>query len=143
MPIYEGEELRSLYLEQGLSIARIAKVKHSNVATVYRHMVKFGVPSRSLSESIRKSKLGELNPRWGGDRISPSSGRCRAQRMYLPQTCRICGGTAECHHKDDNTLNNEFCNIDFLCRKHHMEADGRMGRRSKCGQFIGVGNAVL
>ena len=138
----DSSELRNLYWEQGLSIAKIAKLKHSDVATIHKLMVKFGIPRRSLSESISKSKLGELNPRWGGDNINPINGRCRAQRMYPRQACHICGRLAERHHKDENLLNNEPSNIEWLCRKHHMEADGRMDRR-KNGQFVGVGNALL
>jgi hypothetical protein len=39
-----------------------------------------------------------------------------------------CGGTAERHHVDGNTGNNDRSNIAFLCNKHHKEADGRMSR---------------
>ena len=144
MPYYpeDQSELRNLYWGQGLSIAQIAKMKHLDTSTIYKRMVRNGVPRRSLSESISKSKRGELNPRWGGNNVNTNSGRDRAQRMYPPRPCRICGGVAERHHKDDDTLNNEPSNIDFLCRKHHMEADGRMDRR-KNGQFVGAGYAVL
>lgn len=143
MPIFlEADDLRKLYWEQGFSIAQMAKMRHSSVATIHRHMVKFRVPRRSLSESIRESKLGELNPRWGGDSIKPSNGRCRARRMYPLQPCHICGRVAERHHKDGNTLNNESGNIDFLCRRHHMIIDGRMTRRNN-GQFRGKQNGVL
>jgi len=135
MPIYE-DELRKLYWEHGLSIAQIAQRKQSSVGTIHRHMVKSGVPRRSLSEANRPPKLGERNPNWGGDNIKPSSGRDRARIMYPQQPCRICGKPSERHHKDDNPVNNKPSNVDFLCRKHHMEADGRMERRQK-GQFIG------
>ena len=142
MPIYESE-LRSLYWEQGLSIAQIAKAKQSDVATIHKYMVKFGVPRRSLSEAIRLSKLGELNPNWHGDNIKAKSGRERARRMYPPQPCRICGKAAERHHKDGNPLNNKASNIDFLCRKHHMEADKRLEGRNQRGQFIGAECGLL
>ena len=142
MPYPKVDELRELYWEQGLSISQIAKMYHLWAANLYKYMVRLGVPRRSLSESISISKRGKLNPRWGGDNIDPKNGRCRTRRMYPIQPCHICGGKAERHHKDGNTLNNEPANIDFLCRKHHMESDGRMDRREN-GRFIGRECAIL
>lgn len=77
MPYYpeDQSELRNLYWEQGLSIAQIARLKHSDVAAIHKYMVRFGVPRRSLSESISKSKLGELNPMWGGNNVNINTGR--------------------------------------------------------------------
>jgi len=130
----EEDELRILYWEQGLSFTQIAKIKQVSTTTIRKHMLGAGVPKRSRSESLRRSKLGELNPKWGGNNIQIGGGRQRAKRYYPLKPCRICGKIAERHHKDDNPLNNEPSNIDFLCRKHHMEADGRMERRNN-GQF--------
>ena len=61
---------------------------------------------------------------------SAQAGRQRAYRLY-PKIgpCRVCGNPkSERHHKDGNTENNVPDNIDILCRKHHMEADGRLAR---------------
>lgn len=79
-------------------------------------------------ERIRQSKLGSRNPRWGGDSVSAKAGRLRAKRLYrVTKPCEVCGTSqAERHHRDGNTLNNAPTNIAFLCRKHHMEADGRL-----------------
>lgn len=60
--------------------------------------------------------------------LSVHAGRRRAQRLYpaLPP-CERCGGDkAERHHKDANTMNNLRQNIEFICRRCHMQADGRM-----------------
>lgn len=47
--------------------------------------------------------------------------------MFPLQPCEVCGSEkSERHHRDDNTLNNNPANIQFLCRKHHMETDGRL-----------------
>jgi hypothetical protein len=81
-------------------------------------------------EHIAKRKMwGNKNPRWKGNDISVRSGRCRAERKYPLQPCDICGAN-EClidrHHRDGDTKNNAPENIQFLCRRCHMEEDGRM-----------------
>ena len=56
-----------------------------------------------------------------------TTGNHRAQIMYPLEPCEVCGSEkSERHHKDDDTLNNDRSNIQFLCRKHHMEVDGRL-----------------
>ena len=74
---------------------------------------------------IRK---GSKNPNWKGDNVEKDIGRDRARRMYPVRfPCEVCGsGPTDRHHKDDNPLNNSPSNIAFLCRRHHMEADGRL-----------------
>ncbi|KKK49301.1 hypothetical protein LCGC14_3136420 [marine sediment metagenome] len=74
---------------------------------------------------------GEQNSNWRGDKATVLSGRDRARRMYpVPKPCTMCGEKGERHHKDGNTLNNEPINIDWLCRRHHMMADGRSKARN-------------
>lgn len=79
-----------------------------------------------------RSFSGENNPNWKGDAAASSTGNDRARRWY-PKTlpCEICGKAAERHHKDGNSKNNKYLNIEFLCRKHHMEADGRLEKLIK------------
>jgi hypothetical protein len=133
---YNKELLTLLYWTQKLSIGHIAQEMRSDRATIHRAMVRYGVPRRPLSEANGPPKLGELNPRWQGNNITPKSGRCRARRMYREQQlCHVCGKPAERHHKDGDPLNNDPRNIDWRCRKHHMEADGRLLRRQENGRF--------
>ena len=86
----------------------------------------------SQSESHKQKRLdaikGENHPRWAGDAISEKGGRKRALRMYPDiGPCSKCGAeNAERHHVDANTANNHPSNIEVLCRRHHMEADGRL-----------------
>lgn len=78
---------------------------------------------------ISEAKLGSLNPHWAGDAVSGDGGRLRAVRYFpLPLACQECGaeGGVERHHKDANTTNNTDANIAFLCRRCHMQADGRL-----------------
>ena len=76
------------------------------------------------------AKPGSLHPNWKGDSISEKGGRGRAQRLYpVVKPCERCGKKkAERHHRDNNTANNEPSNIHFLCRRCHMEIDGRLER---------------
>ena len=85
------------------------------------------VPQLIKSRNYRFSKLGEKNPQWKGDNATQHSGRGRAIRKHSLIPCEICElNKTERHHKDGNTLNNNPDNIQFLCRKHHMEEDGRL-----------------
>lgn len=84
------------------------------------------------SEEHKRKRLdaitGQGHPRWEGDAISEKGGRKRALRMYpVIGPCSKCGAEkAERHHIDANTANNEPSNIEVLCRRCHMETDGRL-----------------
>ena len=71
---------------------------------------------------------GERNGQWTGDAASWNAGHLRALRLYPdPGPCAKCGRKpAERHHKDGTHANNDPSNIEFLCRRCHMEADGRL-----------------
>ena len=48
--------------------------------------------------------------------------------------CVVCGNPkAERHHWDGNTLNNDPENIVILCRRCHMQTDGRLVKILKLG----------
>ena len=93
------------------------------------------------------SKMGERNNNWKGDRASKSAGNQRAIRKYEITICEICNSPAnDRHHKDGNVLNNQLKNIIILCRRCHMEIDGRLKKflclrppvlqRDKFGKFL-------
>jgi hypothetical protein len=68
--------------------------------------------------------------RWK-DNPSDSAGRTRAQNLHaLPENCERCARAVrlERHHLDANPANNERGNIQFLCRRCHMEVDGRLDK---------------
>lgn len=139
MPYYpKDQSLEKLYLVDEFSISEIASFLDTNYSAIRDTLIANGITIRTKSQAT----TGKLNSNWGGNNVKISSGRDRARRMYPSRSCRICGRETEHHHKDGNPLNNEPSNIDFLCRKHHMEADGRMYRRNN-GQFVGVLNAAL
>jgi hypothetical protein len=75
----------------------------------------------------RQYLTGESHPQWVGDAVSERGGRTRALRMYRCIGPCKCGATkAERHHRDGDTSNNHPDNIEALCRRCHMEADGRL-----------------
>jgi hypothetical protein len=72
---------------------------------------------------------GSSHYAWTGDKVSVKGGRRRAENLYpIAKSCSRCGENSkriDRHHKDGNTGNNKPSNIEFLCRKCHMEIDGR------------------
>lgn len=82
-----------------------------------------GMFSKKMLRKLRNDKLGEKNPMYGGNNISPNGGRFRAIKLYniSDEMCESCGTKAayERHHLDGNTLNNKRDNILFLCPQCH------------------------
>jgi len=71
-------------------------------------------------------RRGETHPSYLGKHASVSACRRRAVTAYPATPCSICGSEkSERHHVDGNVNNNARSNIQFLCRKHHMQVDGR------------------
>lgn len=70
---------------------------------------------------------GSAHYAWKGDAASEPAGRARARRAYSLGPCTACGERAsDRHHVDGDTLNNDPSNVVPLCRRCHMERDGRM-----------------
>ncbi len=84
---------------------------------------------QSPDHIAKRKRFGEEHHSWIGDRAIPKSGRSRAVRKFDKSPCERCGELikrVDRHHKDGNTLNNTPENIEYLCRKCHMEEDGRL-----------------
>lgn len=67
-------------------------------------------------------------------------GRQRAQRLYHAAACSACGAAGkklERHHADGNPLNNSPENVQILCVRCHMVADGRLAACSARLSAIG------
>ena len=81
-----------------------------------------------MSERLPRPKIKSGRPL---DSSHPRTGRQRARYWYpLPDHCERCHEKkpVERHHRDANPLNNSADNIAFLCRRCHMEVDGRIPR---------------
>ena len=81
----------------------------------------------NVQENKLRKNAKENNGMWKGNDVGIRNARNRPRRWYKKMPCEVCGNErSEIHHKDENVYNNEKENIQFLCRKHHMEIDGRM-----------------
>jgi len=77
---------------------------------------------------------GEASPSWKGDAASKTTKRRRAQKAYPLADCERCGEPAtDGHHNDGDTGNNIPSNIEKLCRRCHMAADGRLEKFLNAG----------
>ena len=76
----------------------------------------------------KRTKWGPDHHAWMGGDVSEKGGRSRAIRRYRDiGPCWACGAEpAERHHIDGDTSNNEPFNIAVVCRRCHMESDGRL-----------------
>jgi 5-methylcytosine-specific restriction endonuclease McrA len=75
-----------------------------------------------------RARTGSANPEWNRF-TSTVPHQDRAARRKPLGKCERCGKPAiDRHHKDDNPLNNALENIEALCRRCHMVADGRLER---------------
>lgn len=84
---------------------------------------------KRTAESIAKGKRwGPDHHAWLGNTVSERGGRTRALRRFpVASPCALCGAPrAERHHRDGNTANNDAGNVWFLCRRCHMQRDGRL-----------------
>jgi hypothetical protein len=70
---------------------------------------------------------------------SAKTSRQRASRRYPLGACESCGDAAsDRHHKDGNPFNNARENVISLCRKCHMEIDGRLDKLRERNRQSGV-----
>lgn len=75
-------------------------------------------------------KPGADPSRWAPEMPKhPDHRRQRARRRFLMGPCFKCGKPGkDRHHKNDDVSNNEPDNIAILCRRCHMEIDGRLAK---------------
>jgi hypothetical protein len=83
---------------------------------------------KQRTEHIQKRiRRGAEHANWAGTDISEKGGRKRALRLYPPGPCVECAApNGERHHEDGDTSNNEPHNVKMLCRRCHMQEDGRL-----------------
>ena len=89
-----------------------------------------------LREMAKRRMIGKKNPMW---KENPSLGALHTWlRQRKPKTfvCEICGGRVP---QDLANVSGEYTrrikDYKWLCRKCHMEMDGRVNRRKLNGQF--------
>ena len=124
---HEVEAIRQYYLSHDgddFHRSEIAKVLNLHPETVSAIAGRLGVSNRK-----RSWNWGSRNPRWRGDAVKNDAAWDRAQRRYSLGKCERCEKPAQDrHHIDGNIRNNDTSNIARLCRRHHMEVDGRLAK---------------
>lgn len=114
----------------------------TSYADLQRH---FGKSSQAIRSAVFRARaaghdlpkrgthsgVGEAAYNWKGDGAADKTKRQRAHRVRALEgvTCEhgFCLAAAvDRHHVDGDTGNNAASNIRLLCRKHHMEEDGRL-----------------
>ena len=87
--------------------------------------------------SIKLAKIGDKNPNWIGDKIG-----YEGLHSYLKRNLKNPFYCKECHKNKKVELHNiskkyirDLSDWEWLCRKCHMEKDGRMFRRNSDGKF--------
>ena len=71
---------------------------------------------------------GPAHPMWKGEAAGNDAKHKRAIRRFKLATCERCrkAPATDRHHKDGHAGNNDPSNIDRLCRRCHMDVDGRL-----------------
>ena len=91
-------------------------------------------------------RLNELNPNWKGDNVGLSPlHRWIKKNKLKPKTCEICEMNEPLDLANiSGEYKRDINDYQWLCRKCHMESDGRMNNRNEKGQFIkgGMINAM-
>ena len=100
--------------------------------------IQLGYKLRSASEYPESSPRGEDHYAWKGEQANRDAKRNRAQRAFSLDgvVCERCQEkpATDRHHRDDDVGNNFRDNLMFLCRRCHMEIDGRLGRNLDGGR---------
>lgn len=89
-------------------------------------------PMWNRSKLCKGCNKGQNHYAWRGDAARPETKRARVENSARPLGgCEFSGcdkAATDRHHIDGNTGNNARVNIQFLCRAHHMQIDGRADR---------------
>lgn len=82
------------------------------------------------------ARKGDHNPKWNKfTSESRDAGRKRAGHRFPLGLCERCGQPAiDRHHKNNDRLDNSPENIAILCRRCHMQIDGRLAQMIKRNQ---------
>lgn len=108
--------------------------KMSDLTTAFGRSA-FAIKQRASNHGLgnryrsRLGTRGERNRWWKGDAATQQSKHGRARVRFEMGPCELCAKPGkDRHHKDGNPGNNERSNVQILCRKCHMEVDGRSYR---------------
>jgi hypothetical protein len=108
---------------------KIMKSWRKKVANGYKHPLRGKPLSEEWVENIRKSKLGELNPKWKSGAITYEALHQWVSSRIKKDSCENCGSTKNIDMANISGLyKRDLTDWVSLCRRCHMISDGRMER---------------
>ena len=130
IPPQEIELIREAYAKKAPNLDILSAALHRRKSTICRVAHRLG-----LTDTKRRKRTilrSEASPNWKANLATTESKRIRARKLYSLGPCVKCGKSAtDRHHIDGNTGNNHRSNIRILCRRCHMQEDGRLSRLSQ------------
>lgn len=121
------------YLNQKKSARQIGKEYNIGKTTILEQLKKFNIPRRTISEALK----GNKNNQWKGDNAGIIALHIWIRR-YKPKpiTCEICNKNRPFDLANiSGEYKRDINDYQWLCRRCHMESDGRMNNRNEKGQF--------
>jgi len=128
---YEQDKIRQYYLTtptDSFYLKQFSKELGYSSSRICEFASSLGLTKKNRPHVVKYK--AERSPLWVGDNVKTVDlGRQRARKIYKANgICAEClnAPAVDIHHKDSNPLNNSPDNITFLCRRCHMDADGRL-----------------
>ena len=89
-------------------------------------------------EKLRTVKLGSRNPMWKGEKVGKLSlHEWVKSRKEKPSVCERCKKNSSYDLSNKTgSYKRDLDDWEWLCRRCHMEDDGRINRRGKDGKFV-------
>lgn len=122
------ERLYEEYINKKRSSAQIAQDFHTNSTTILAWLKRYKIKARTVSEAANK---GSKNGMWKGDKVGYNALHDWV-KYHKPKSmfCEKCGKIIE--KLDCANISGEYkrdiSDWRWLCRKCHMEEDGRLSR---------------
>ncbi len=92
------EYLSHLYSELRISSVDIARVTGVEQASIYKCLIRYGIPTRSVGQRTYGA-TGRLNPRWKGDKVGYCAAHDRLRRLsQAPDKCSKCSKPVSSPH---------------------------------------------
>lgn len=117
-------DLNEYYINRQMSIFQISEMLNCAVSCVFNSLKRQGIKTRTLSQT----KKGNLNPQWKGNKVKYHAIHSYVKRYKpKPKLCEYCGLKPPYDLANINgKYKRDLKDWEWLCRKCHMEKDGRI-----------------
>jgi hypothetical protein len=108
---------------------RRCRACHIKFFLIPRNKSKEGRRLASISAKGRKQPRGEQSPKWKGDSVGIEQLHAWVRELFpKPKKCMCCKIRPPLDLANKGTYNRELKNWEWLCRKCHINGDGRIKR---------------